>query len=145
MKSMCQEARRNSPSVADLRPTCSCLATTSRIASSSIPRSSSASIAPVLKSSRAFRSCGGRSRLPTWSARYGGLVRDAMGSLLAQGVRGHLYPGARASDGGDRQQVGDHDVLVAEAEVVGVRQLLDALDLPLALREQVVEVEERVV
>ena len=36
MKSMCHDARRNSPSVADCRPTSSCMRTTSRIASSSI-------------------------------------------------------------------------------------------------------------
>src|SRR5215211_1196438 len=75
MKSMCQDARRNSPSVADWRPTSSCLRTTSRIASFSISRSSVASIRPSAWSSRAFRSCGGRSRLPTWSARNGGFVR----------------------------------------------------------------------
>ena len=32
MKSMCQEVRRNSPSVADCSPTSSCIRTTSRIA-----------------------------------------------------------------------------------------------------------------
>jgi hypothetical protein len=78
MKSMCQEARRNSPSVADCRPTSSCLRTTSRIASSSIPRSSSSSMRPAAWSSRAFISCGGRNRLPTWSARNGGVVRLAI-------------------------------------------------------------------
>ena len=36
MKSMCHDARRNSPSVAERSPTSSCLRTTSRIASSSI-------------------------------------------------------------------------------------------------------------
>ena len=45
MKSMCQDARRNSPSVADWRPTSSCIRTTSRIDSSSICFSSSAEIA----------------------------------------------------------------------------------------------------
>ncbi len=45
MKSMCHEARRNSPSVADRRPTASCIRTASRIASSSSPRSSIGSIA----------------------------------------------------------------------------------------------------
>ena len=35
MKSMCQEARRNSPSVTDCSPASSCMRTTSRIASSS--------------------------------------------------------------------------------------------------------------
>src|SRR3954449_8776867 len=75
MKSMCQEARRNSPSVADWRPASFWSPTTSLIASSSMPRSSSASMSPVARSSRAFRRCWGRSRLPTWSARKGGLSR----------------------------------------------------------------------
>src|ERR687895_2172536 len=73
MKSMCQEARRNSPSVADWSPTSPCIRTTSRIASSSTARSCSAESCPVAKPSRASRSSGGRSRLPTWSARNGGL------------------------------------------------------------------------
>src|SRR5215470_1516827 len=76
MKSMCHEARRNSPSVADCRPTSSCLRTTSRIASSSAARSVAASISPRANSSRASSSCAGRSRLPTWSARNGGFVRS---------------------------------------------------------------------
>ena len=44
MKSICHEARRNSPSVTDRSPTSSCIRTASRIASSSIARSSSAEI-----------------------------------------------------------------------------------------------------
>ena len=55
MKSMCQVARRNSPSVADCRPTSSCLRTTSRIASSSTARSSSALRRPAACSSLALR------------------------------------------------------------------------------------------
>ena len=47
MKSMCQVARRNSPSVADCSPASRCSATTSRIASSSTARSASASIRPA--------------------------------------------------------------------------------------------------
>ena len=70
--------------MADCSPASSCLRTTSRIDSSSIARSSPASISPFAKSSRAWSSRAGRSRLPTWSARNGGFVRDigskAMGS-----------------------------------------------------------------
>ena len=62
MKSMCQDARRNSPSVAEREPTALCFATTSRIASSSMPRSAS-SIRPIAWSSRARRRRCGRSRL----------------------------------------------------------------------------------
>src|SRR3954447_19427428 len=137
MKSMCQEARRNSPSVAERSPAASCLATTSRIASSSMPRSSDASMRPSLKSSRACRSCGGRSRLPTWSARNGG----GGGAGLSGGASGFscfrcragFLPVARRRD---LEEVGDHHVLVAEAQVVGVGQRLDALDVPLALAEE---------
>src|SRR3954471_11652652 len=45
--------------------------------------------------------------------------------------------------GGDLEEVGDHHVLVAELQVVGVGEVLDALDLGPALLEQLVEVEER--
>src|SRR3954467_14643559 len=145
MKSMCHEARRNSPSVAERSPTSSCLRTTSRMASSSTPRSSSASMSPALKSSRACNSCGGRSRLPTWSARNGGRVRAAMAGS-SSGSLGFRAPGLLTAGAGGRrdlEEVGDHHVLVAEAQVVGVGQRLDALDVRLALGEQLVEVEER--
>src|SRR5664280_464435 len=75
MKSMCHEVRRNSPSVADCRPMSSCSATTSAIATSSTSRSSSASIRCSANAARACINAGGRSKLPTWSARNGGLVR----------------------------------------------------------------------
>src|SRR4051794_12136461 len=153
MKSKCQEARRNSPSVAERSPASSCLRTTSRIASSSRPRSSAASIRPSLKSSRACSSCGGRRRLAAraargggggggggrgglrgWGAGTGGGVRAAVvGSppaSLGLGARG-LFP-AGAGGRRDLEEVGDHHVLVAEAQVVGVGQRLDALDVRLA-------------
>ena len=55
---MCQEARRNSPSVADCSPTSRCIATTSRIASSSTARSSSAVIRPAASSPRGVQQRG---------------------------------------------------------------------------------------
>src|SRR6266540_2773331 len=64
MKSMCQEVRRNSPSVADCSPTSSCILTTSRMASSSATRSSSAGMRPAAKSSRAFSRAGGAEAAP---------------------------------------------------------------------------------
>src|SRR3954451_19931779 len=82
MKSMCQDSRRNSPSVIERSPACSWRRTTSRIASSSIARRSSAETRPAARSSLAVRTSGGRSRLPTWSARYGGLSRAAIGRSL---------------------------------------------------------------
>src|SRR5208282_221097 len=69
---MCHEARRNSPSVMPCNPTSSCIFTTLRIAASSMARNSAAEISLFLKRSRASRSSGGRSKLPTWSARKGG-------------------------------------------------------------------------
>src|SRR5215211_1550274 len=79
---MCQVLRRNSPSVADWRPTSSCMATTSAMASSSTARNWSAEMRPAACCSRAARSRGGRRRLPTWSARYGGVVRSTVTSLV---------------------------------------------------------------
>src|SRR4051794_241296 len=86
MKSMCQDSRRNSPSVTDFRPVCSWRRMTSRIASSSIARRSSWEMRPAARSSRALSTSGGRSRLPTWSARKGGLVRTDIGRSLLRRV-----------------------------------------------------------
>ena len=78
MKSMCQEARRNSPSVADWRPTSSCIRDRAGDLVVLDRRRSAAVIRPAAKSSRACSRRCGRSRLPTWSARNGGLVLRAM-------------------------------------------------------------------
>src|SRR5919112_5656264 len=90
MKSMCHDARRNSPSVAVRRPTSSCSLTTSRIASSSTARSSSSPIWPSACRERASSSRCGRSRLPTWSARNGGvslmLIRSPPDQLVEVGL-----------------------------------------------------------
>ena len=75
---MCHQSRRNSPSVIPDRPTASCFATTSRMQRSSISRSASRPISPFFAAARAFRSSGGRSRLPTWSARNGGFDWSGM-------------------------------------------------------------------
>src|SRR5690242_5915669 len=121
MKSMCHDARRNSPSVADFSPTSRCIATTSRIASSSAAFRPSSSRSPLACCARASSSFCGRSRLPTWSARNGGVSRSAtalgraledddrdlpVGLLLVLVVvgpgRGHLRPqlGALVRRGG---------------------------------------------
>src|SRR6478609_3631702 len=84
MKSMCHDVRRNSPSVAVRIPASRCRATTSRIALSSASRNPASSRSPDRCRARASSSAGGRSRLPTWSARNGGSVRAAMSrSVLA--------------------------------------------------------------
>src|SRR5258708_3043274 len=71
---MCQETRRNSPAVIPCRPASSCMRTARKIDASSMVRNSGADISPFLNRSRASNSSGGRSRLPTWSARNGGLL-----------------------------------------------------------------------
>src|SRR6185436_2594310 len=74
-KSVCQERRRFSPSVTAFSPTASCLRIKAAMSRSSIAASCSAVISPRARLSRASFSAGERSRLPTWSARNGGLVR----------------------------------------------------------------------
>src|SRR6185437_12538503 len=92
---MCQEPRRNSPSVTPWSPISSSIRTTSLIASSSAWRSSAAESRPALAASRASSSDFGRSRLPTWSARKGGFVRRAMACSSVIYVRSRAVSGAR--------------------------------------------------
>src|SRR6266545_1142890 len=79
MKSMCHQSRRNSPSVTAWMPTDSCLATASRMCLSCTARSCSGVISPRFAFARASCSSAGRRRLPTWSARKGGVLRCVMG------------------------------------------------------------------
>ena len=102
MKSMCQEARRNSPSVTDCSPASSCMRTTSRIASSSACARPASSSRPAACASRASSSSGGRSRLPTWSARNGGRVRSDMHSPPKEVCAYARHsPSGRGTDGAD--------------------------------------------
>src|SRR5215469_14596504 len=78
MKSMCHDSRRSSPSVADLSPTSPCILISSRIAASSTSLSWPALVCPAANAPRARSTSGGRSRLPTWSARNGGRAASAM-------------------------------------------------------------------
>src|SRR5499427_5884818 len=94
MKSMCQDSRRSSPSVADRSPASCCIRTTSRMAASSISRSRPALSRPAACSSRARSSSGGRSRLPTWSARNGGRP-DGHPVAAPAGGCSFWYPGMR--------------------------------------------------
>ncbi len=64
-KSMCQVARRNSPSVTDRSPASRWSATTSRTASSSTARSCTAEITPSACCFLASCSLAGRRKLPT--------------------------------------------------------------------------------
>src|SRR5262245_41941232 len=66
---------RNLPSLMASIPTSSCFLMTRSISRSSTALSSTAPISPLACFSRASFSAAGRSRLPTWSARNGGLVR----------------------------------------------------------------------
>src|SRR5262249_29339880 len=74
-KSKCHQERRNSPSVASPRPSSSCFLMTVSISPSSTALSSAAVLAPFSRLVRASLSAAGRRKLPTWSARNGGLVR----------------------------------------------------------------------
>src|SRR5262249_61776943 len=74
-KSKCHQERRNSPSVASPRPSSSCFLMTFAISRSSTALSSAAVMAPFSRLARASLSAAGRRKLPTWSARNGGLVR----------------------------------------------------------------------
>src|SRR5215472_8951770 len=84
-KSIWKYVLRYSPSVTPCRPASSCMRTTSRIARSSNARSSCFEISPFLCRSRAASSSGGLRKLPTWSARNGGLLRTLMAFLLIHG------------------------------------------------------------
>src|ERR1700722_13909840 len=99
--------RRYSPSVADLSPIISCLRITPSISRSSMSVSSSALILPRARFSRASFSGAVRNRLPTWSARNGGLVRCMMVfptfllfSLLSPTRRGGEGRGGGGGGGG---------------------------------------------
>src|SRR5262249_35291480 len=74
-KSKCHQERRNSPSVASFSPTEACRCTTFSISMSSTLRRSSGVISPFSSFARASLIFGGRRRLPTSSARKGGLGR----------------------------------------------------------------------
>src|SRR5215471_198946 len=76
---MFHDTRRYSPSVIDCSPAASCLAITPATSRSSIALKASASISSRARRSRAALSAGVRRRLPTWSARKGGIVRWVIG------------------------------------------------------------------
>src|SRR3984893_11819060 len=85
MKSRCQEWRLYSPSVTSLSPSSSCSRTTSRIAACWIRLSSASEISFFSAFSRASMRAGGGRRLPTCSARKGGLVRSIGMGLRCSG------------------------------------------------------------
>ena len=74
-KSKCHQERRNSPSVASFKPTSACFLMIFSISRSSISFNAAASISPLANLARASFSGAGRSRLPTMSARKGGVAR----------------------------------------------------------------------
>src|SRR5450759_4523445 len=81
-ESKCHQERRNSPSVASLRPTSCCFLTIFSISRSSTALSASAEISPLACLARASFSGAVRSRLPTMSARNGGVLRWVIGDSL---------------------------------------------------------------
>src|SRR5687768_7681195 len=107
--------RRNSPSVMTPRPQSCCSRTTSPMASSCTARSSASGICRIECLRKASRSFLGRSRLPIWSARAGGvmlLALEARLSLLVEGAHAFL-----AIVGGDELVVGLDLEAVAGREV----------------------------
>src|SRR5262245_18131291 len=73
-KSKCDHERRNSPSVASCNPTSSCWRMRLRISRSSTSLSCASLISFFSCLARASWTACGRRKLPTWSARNGGLV-----------------------------------------------------------------------
>src|SRR6267378_4072620 len=107
MKSRCQKSRRYSPSVTTRRPSASCFATAARMYRPSTSLSSAAVRAPAFALLRASRSSGGRSRLPTWSARNGGVVTISVEDHAAVDVEGLAGDIARAGRGEEDGEGGD--------------------------------------
>ena len=126
--------RRNSPSVMLCRPTSCWNLTISAMALSSTLRSCAAVISPRAFCSRASSRNFGRRKLPTWSARNGGVVRAVIG-ISPLGFNGRPTPSQASSGVGSassaslRAAVSDaaaveHDGVVGHAEH-HVRMLLD--------------------
>src|SRR5919198_5350115 len=93
------------------------------------------------------RSTASRTPSEIWSAILSGWpsVTDSEVNRYSLSGSRVMPEGLRFSSGacrGDLEQVRDHHVLVAELEVVCVGEVFDALDLSLALLEELVEVEE---
>src|SRR5260370_38278567 len=74
---------------------------------SSTSPSCAAVMAPALALLRASRSSGGRSRLPTWSARNGGVVTISVEDHAAVDVEGLAGDVARAGRGEEDREGGD--------------------------------------
>src|SRR5437763_5196240 len=137
MKSRCQKSRRYSPSVTTRRPSDSCFATAARMTRSSASLSCAAVMVRELALVRASRSSGGRSRLPTWSARNGGVVTRARSveDHAAVDVEGLAGDVARAGRGEEDREGGhvlrivgtpERDRRVAPALHLVDRHALDA-------------------
>src|ERR1700745_2846100 len=93
------------------------------------------------------RSTASRTPSEIWSATLSGWPSVTDSEVNRYSLSGsRLMPeGLRFSSGacrGDLEEVRDHHVLVTELQVVRVGEVFDALDLTLALLEQLVEVEE---
>ena len=73
-KSRCHHERRNSPSVMPCKPNSCCFSMRRSISRSSTASRPAASSAPSACRRRASRSGAGRNKLPTWSARNGGVA-----------------------------------------------------------------------
>src|SRR3954463_5653181 len=105
-KSKCQKARRYSPSVTACRPLAFWSAMAWMMAASSVARSPAAPSVPAACAARASRKGTGRSRLPTMSARKGGLpwgIGCPLSTGQAEVALRHLRPGDDLGAGGDER------------------------------------------
>src|SRR5215467_9480290 len=118
-KSKCHQERRNSPSVASFSPISSCFLTTFSISRSSTTISAAASISFRARLARASLSGAVRSRLPTWSARKGGVLRCVMWLLLPPHFVGQLHDHAEF---GPLLVLGKHIALLCRSETALRRQ-----------------------
>src|SRR6266704_247574 len=100
MKSMCQDARRNSPSVAVCRPASSCRVTTSAIAASSISLSLAAAIRPAATAVAPAAPRGAADRLEPVAVVRETAMSGGVGNLVASGPLILAVPVALAAGAG---------------------------------------------
>src|ERR1041384_109054 len=135
-KSKCHQERRNSPSVASLRPTSCCRSMIFSISRSSTVFNAAASISPLTCLARASFSGAVRNRLPTWSARNGGLVRWVIDALLSPDFLGQIH---QQLELGPLLPLGQHIALLGrgkaalrrQAELIEPHELRRLLNAPL--------------
>ena len=119
-KSKCHHERRNSPSVASLRPISSCFVMIFSISGSSTALSCGGMISPFARLARASLSGAVRNRLPTWSARNGGLdVASLLSRSLCLGLTAQSAVDAHDVEIEPGGMLPEHSALFALASIPG--------------------------